>query len=142
MSAIGSLVFCTDCGNLLDSTTGRAESILTCACCGAQNKGSTFPPFHLSSKCKANTLLSCFPDTASTTITTTSKGTSFPSILRQKRSAIQTVKRDDLQTDAVIAETCPKCNAKEVRWSQAQLRGADEGSTIFYTCFNPECGNK
>lgn len=39
MSAIGSLVFCTDCGNLLDSSTGDANTLLTCACCGTENRG-------------------------------------------------------------------------------------------------------
>jgi hypothetical protein len=39
MSAIGSLVFCADCGNLLDSSTGNRNTILVCDCCGAENKG-------------------------------------------------------------------------------------------------------
>jgi hypothetical protein len=39
MSAIGSLVFCTDCGNLLESSTGNENTVLTCECCGAQNRG-------------------------------------------------------------------------------------------------------
>lgn len=39
MSAIGSLVFCTDCGNLLESSTGDANTLLTCACCGTENRG-------------------------------------------------------------------------------------------------------
>nr|POE72358.1 dna-directed rna polymerase i subunit rpa12 [Quercus suber] len=37
MAAIGSLVFCTDCGNLLDRSTG-GRSYITCDVCGAQNK--------------------------------------------------------------------------------------------------------
>jgi hypothetical protein len=41
MSAIGSLVFCTDCGDLLDSSTGDASAILTCNACGAKNKGTS-----------------------------------------------------------------------------------------------------
>ena len=42
MSAIGSLVFCTVCGNLLDGSTGNENTILTCECCGAQNKGQRY----------------------------------------------------------------------------------------------------
>lgn len=38
MAAIGSLVFCTDCGNLLETNTSR-KTYLTCDVCGAQNKG-------------------------------------------------------------------------------------------------------
>lgn len=39
MAAIGSLVFCTDCGNLLDGSSGDKEAILTCEVCGTENKG-------------------------------------------------------------------------------------------------------
>jgi hypothetical protein len=38
MAAIGSLVFCTDCGNLLENNTSR-KTYLNCEVCGAQNKG-------------------------------------------------------------------------------------------------------
>lgn len=39
MSAIGSLVFCTDCGNLLDNSKGDVNAILVCDCCGVENRG-------------------------------------------------------------------------------------------------------
>lgn len=39
MSAIGSLVFCTDCGNLLDGSSGDEKAILTCEVCGTENTG-------------------------------------------------------------------------------------------------------
>jgi hypothetical protein len=39
MAAIGSLVFCTDCGNLLDGSAGKQNVVLTCTVCGANNKG-------------------------------------------------------------------------------------------------------
>jgi DNA-directed RNA polymerase subunit M/transcription elongation factor TFIIS len=39
MSAIGSLVFCTDCGNLLDGSAGKQNAILTCQVCGASCRG-------------------------------------------------------------------------------------------------------
>lgn len=38
MAAIGPLVFCTDCGNLLEPNTGR-KTYIQCDLCGAQNKG-------------------------------------------------------------------------------------------------------
>ena len=41
MTAIASLVFCTDCGNLLDSNTGR-KAYIECDLCGTQNKGKPF----------------------------------------------------------------------------------------------------
>lgn len=39
MSVIGSLIFCTDCGNLLRESTGNANAILHCNVCGTRNKG-------------------------------------------------------------------------------------------------------
>lgn len=42
MAAIGSLVFCTDCGNLLDGSAGKQNAILTCQVCGASCKGNYY----------------------------------------------------------------------------------------------------
>lgn len=78
-------------------------------------------------------------DTSSNAITTRSKPTAFPSALRSKRSAVQTLTEDEVQGDAVIQQTCSECGRKEMRYYTQQLRGADEGSTVFYTC---ECGHK
>lgn len=39
MAAIGSLVFCLSCGNLLPVSKGTEKNILLCECCGAENKG-------------------------------------------------------------------------------------------------------
>ena len=39
MAAIGSLVFCTDCGNLLDGSSGDENAILKCDVCGNENRG-------------------------------------------------------------------------------------------------------
>lgn len=80
-----------------------------------------------------------FQDTASNTIVTQSKPSDFPSYLRQKLSTTQTVKRHEVNTEATTTQTCPKCARTEVRFSAVQLRSADEGSTIFYTC---DCGYK
>ncbi|KAF4305794.1 hypothetical protein GTA08_BOTSDO06919 [Botryosphaeria dothidea] len=116
MSAIGSLVFCTDCGNLLDGSSGDSKATLVCDACGAS--------------CR---------DTAAKTIVTHSKASAFPSSLRDKRSEVQILTEDDMQTDAIIRQTCEKCGREEVRYYTQQLRSADEGSTVFYTC---ECGHK
>ena len=117
MAAIGSLVFCTDCGNLLDGATGNRKATLICEVCGTRNK-----------------------DTASTSITTRSKPDAFPSLLRQKLSAVQHLTEEDVRKDAVINEQCPQCGNKEMRYYTQQLRSADEGTTVFYTCEG--CGYK
>ena len=39
MTAIGSLMFCNDCGNLLDSSTSKKNLKLKCDVCGAECKG-------------------------------------------------------------------------------------------------------
>jgi DNA-directed RNA polymerase I subunit RPA12 len=49
------------------------------------------------------------------------------------------LKASEMATKATMKETCEKCGRKEVRYSEQQLRGADEGSTIFYEC---DCGHK
>lgn len=41
---------------------------------------------------------------------------------------------------AKIKMKCPVCNAEEMSYNTAQLRSADEGQTVFYSC--DECGYK
>jgi DNA-directed RNA polymerase subunit M/transcription elongation factor TFIIS len=36
-----------------------------------------------------------------------------------------------------INEACPKCHYPKLQFRTLQLRSADEGSTVFYTC--PRC---
>ncbi|KAL4735185.1 hypothetical protein BDW75DRAFT_184266 [Aspergillus navahoensis] len=116
MSTIGSLVFCTDCGSLLEGSVGDPTRILVCDVCGTRNK-----------------------DTVPKTIVSESKPSSFPSSLRAKRSAIQTLTQADKRTEALVEKDCPKCGRKEMYYTTVQLRSADEGSTVFYTCV---CGYK
>ena len=40
---------------------------------------------------------------------------------------------------ATIAEDCPKCKHPELEYHTMQLRSADEGQTVFYTCL--KCGH-
>lgn len=83
--------------------------------------------------------LKTVPDSTSSTTITKSKPSDFPSHLRQKLSSVQTVQRHEVNTDARTSQTCGKCGRLEVRYYAVQLRSADEGSTIFYTC---DCGHK
>ncbi|KAI1333061.1 transcription factor S-II-domain-containing protein [Xylariaceae sp. FL0255] len=117
MATVGSLLFCTECGNLLPVSKGNVNNILHCECCGADN-----------------------PDTASKTTVTKSKPSDFPSLLRQKLSIVQVVEKHKVSTEALANTECEKCGSTTVRFSEAQLRSADEGSTIFYTC--NDCGHR
>jgi DNA-directed RNA polymerase subunit M/transcription elongation factor TFIIS len=56
-----------------------------------------------------------------------------------KLSDIQTISAEDIKTDAVIKQLCEKCGREEVRFYTQQIRSADEGTTVFYTC---ECGHR
>lgn len=43
MVAIGALVFCDVCGNLLDANTDSTKTMLKCDACGADCKGTPYP---------------------------------------------------------------------------------------------------
>lgn len=139
MAAIGSVVFCTDCGNLLPATKGTERNVLSCECCGAENKGSFALVAPMVIPRRATNALIC-SDTGSKTIVTHSNPSDFPSFLRQKlQSSVQSVDRQNLQTEGIVQETCEKCGREEVKFANVQLRSADEGSTVIYFC---ECGHK
>jgi len=59
-------------------------------------------------------------------------------MLRDKRSDIQILTEEDLETWAMTPKSCPRCEHHEMRHRDVQLRGADEGSIIFHKC--PTCG--
>lgn len=113
MSAIGSLIFCTDCGNLLDTITGDSTT-LDCKQCGHEYPASQFENL---------------------TVVTRSAENAFPSTLKSKRSVVKTsIKHDDMEDGATIKEKCPQCGHDEMQYHTLQLRSADEGATVFYTC--------
>lgn len=45
-----------------------------------------------------------------------------------------TLKNDELGEGATIKEKCPQCGNDEMQYHTLQLRSADEGATVFYTC--------
>ncbi|KAI8869824.1 hypothetical protein GQ42DRAFT_163165 [Ramicandelaber brevisporus] len=112
----GSLVFCPDCGNLLDSPAD--EDYINCSVCGSTQSAKLFENIP---------------------VVTTSSRNAFPSKLRNKRSLVAGVVAD-IPEHAMIDETCPECGATEMAYTTAQLRSADEGQTIFFNCL--QCGYK
>lgn len=118
MSAVGSLIFCTACGNLLDSISHQQE--LTCAVCH-----STYPSSDFS---RLKVVTHTAPD-------------AFPSSLKSKKSLVKTsLNRGEVEEGATIKEKCPQCGNDEMQYHTLQLRSADEGATVFYTC--TKCGYK
>lgn len=116
MSVVGSLIFCTDCGNLLDSAHGK--DTIECGLCF-----KTYPALNF----------------ANLKVVTKTSEDAFPSSLKLKRSVVKTsIKQNDLDEGATIKEKCPKCGNEEMQYHVLQLRSADEGATVFYTC--TECG--
>lgn len=119
MSVVGSLVFCTDCGSLLDGAGDKSKSI-KCHICSKTYNAQEFSDLQ---------------------VVTESAPSAFPSALRDKRSAVKTsIADDEINEGAVIKETCPKCGHDEMSFHTLQMRSADEGATVFYTCL--ECGYK
>lgn len=112
MSAVGSLIFCVTCGNLLDSAVGKSK--LNCGQCNSGYDAKKF---------------------ADLSVVTTSADDAFPSALRLKRSVVKTqLGKDQLEEGAIIKEKCPQCGNDEMQYHTLQLRSADEGATVFYTC--------
>lgn len=68
-------------------------------------------------------------------VSTTAK---IRSKLRDKlNSNVQTLTAEDAKgSEQRTDKACPKCDKQELIFTQAQLRGADEGSTLFYHCLN------
>ncbi|ORY38842.1 hypothetical protein BCR33DRAFT_758735 [Rhizoclosmatium globosum] len=94
-----SLIFCPDCGSLLDPPESL-ETNVQCRLCACIIRSEDFDAVEVITQSNA----SAFPERPS------------------------------------IKEKCPKCDAPEMVFHTAQLRSADEGQTIFYSCV--KCGFK
>ncbi|CAD0055221.1 unnamed protein product [Aureobasidium pullulans] len=116
MALVGTLLFCEDCGDLLDRCP-REQRTISCNVCEKEN-------------------INKWP----TAQMTTSAPGAFPSRLRDKHSDIQVLSAADRDTWALTLKACPKCEHPEMKFRDVQLRGADEGSTIFYRC--PACDHR
>ncbi|KAF7323954.1 DNA-directed RNA polymerase subunit [Mycena kentingensis (nom. inval.)] len=114
---IGSLLFCPHCGTLL-ALPQDGETSVKCEQCGHIEPGSSYENIE---------------------ITTRSDPDAFPSALLQKRKT-QTKRHEQGDQGTLVKEKCPVCGALEAYSKERQLRSADEGSTIFYTCVSCKHG--
>jgi DNA-directed RNA polymerase I subunit RPA12 len=76
------------------------------------------------------------------TSTTTSRRTDYPSALQRKRDNFTTLEISQAVANSqqTTNEECPQCHHPELQFREVQLRSADEGTTVFYTC--AECGHR
>lgn len=115
-------LFCPECHNLLDLPGD--EEFVVCSVCGAKQSATLFEgkPF----------------------VTHTRKDVFGPNPLIQAAEKKEKEKKHghghgegSKGTGATIKERCPKCGNPEMTFHTMQLRSADEGQTVFYTC--PKC---
>ncbi|KAJ2727185.1 DNA-directed RNA polymerase I core subunit rpa12 [Coemansia sp. Benny D115] len=111
----GSLIFCSVCGNLLESPDSQDNII--CHACGESHNGEQFENTETISRSHDN---------------------AFPSRLKNKRSLVQGVGESSERVNARVEEQCPQCDSNEMTFYTMQMRSADEGQTVFYTCV--KCG--
>ncbi|KAJ3413992.1 DNA-directed RNA polymerase I core subunit rpa12 [Chytridiales sp. JEL 0842] len=119
MSSASGLIFCPDCASLID-TPGADDSQVSCRICGTSVDASAFDNIQVLTESKSG----AFPSRPKPAKESTKSGSS-------KTSA-------HLRDGATIKEKCPKCEAPEMVFHTAQLRSADEGQTVFYSCV--KCG--
>lgn len=58
--------------------------------------------------------------------------------LGQKPVKVKTESQDE-ETEAegpIVERKCPKCGHDKMSYATVQLRSADEGQTVFFTCLN------
>lgn len=85
MSVVGSLIFCVDCGNLLDSVTDKSKN-LDCSQCGHSYPSKSF---------------------ANLKVVTKSAEGAFPSVLKSKRSEVKTIiGKSDMEEGATVSFIC------------------------------------
>ncbi|KAH7176297.1 hypothetical protein EDB81DRAFT_632861, partial [Dactylonectria macrodidyma] len=123
--------FCNVCGDTLPISTQKK---VKCDCCGELNTSMLYASLCYSAQRSfepADTLL----------ITVSISSTNdFPSALRDKRAVTAPTALVSTDTWPSIVMQCQKCSSKEIRYTTLQLRGADEGITVFYFC--PTCSSR
>ncbi|KIJ21251.1 hypothetical protein PAXINDRAFT_159431 [Paxillus involutus ATCC 200175] len=113
---IGSLLFCPHCGTLLALPKDNEPNVI-CEQCSHEEPASSYENIE---------------------IITRSHPDAFPSALRQKRKTQTKIHQGKVLPK--VSEKCPACGHLEAYYEEKQMRSADEGSTILYTCVSCKYG--
>eukprot|EP01028_Stygiella_incarcerata_P013291 TRINITY_DN81818_c0_g1_i1.p1 TRINITY_DN81818_c0_g1~~TRINITY_DN81818_c0_g1_i1.p1 ORF type:complete len:143 (-),score=25.33 TRINITY_DN81818_c0_g1_i1:149-577(-) len=114
-----SLIFCQECHSALDFSQGSGSSV-ECHVCGTRVSVDVF--------LRKTQHTSVFP---SRPLDLVEKGRSAT---RLTGSIGKEAEEDDPMQLAIVNEMCPKCHHNQLSFYTLQLRSADEGQTVFYTC--------
>lgn len=63
-----------------------------------------------------------------------SKETSYTVIFNKRENSSSKRKNEDEEEGPTIERKCPKCGHDKMSYAALQLRSADEGQTVFFTC--------
>ncbi|KAI9222221.1 DNA-directed RNA polymerase I kDa polypeptide [Blastocladiella britannica] len=113
---IAGLVFCAACGNLLEMGSGKDD--VKCDLCHRLQPASAFEGVEVVTRSRPNAFANANREI---------------SLWKSQMGARS-------EQAATINEKCPKCGNPEMTFHTMQLRSADEGQTVFYSC--KKCGHK
>lgn len=105
MFTTADIAFCPTCGTMLPSIPSVGPD-LTCMAC------------------KTRVSLESFAETE----------TSYTVKFNKKETSLKKKQGDDEDLGPIVDRKCPKCGHEQMSYAALQLRSADEGQTVFFTC--------
>ena len=117
-SSIISPVFCQTCGDMLDFEVIKADKVICQRC------GSGIGTKEISTYIEK----------------TTSSYYGYKDWKNKLENISDNLNTHQNLTRAKVRQDCEKCGEKYFFFHSMQLRGADEGETVFYECINQKCG--
>ena len=99
------VAFCSACGALLPNLPETGDTVSCLACSYAANIESF-----------------------------ASRETSYTIIFNKRENATKKRANEDEEDGPTVERKCPKCGHDKMSYAALQLRSADEGQTVFFTC--------
>lgn len=99
------VAFCSACGALLPNLPETGDTVSCLACSYAANIESF-----------------------------ASRETSYTIIFNKRENATKKRANEDGDDGPTVERKCPKCGHDKMSYAALQLRSADEGQTVFFTC--------